>query len=207
VKAHIKSMTLAGFSAAFFAASTVVAYASEAEAPAEGGGGGGADALIPKMAEFIPAMIAFFVVYIVLSKFAWPAISDMLEKRADTIRESLEKAEAAKIEAERLLAEYKETMAEARKESAAILAQAKQAAEATRLDAATRAQAEYDALLVKAREAIVGEKNAAIAELQASVARISVAVAGKLIGSELSTEDHLKVVEKYVNEAGNLNEN
>jgi F-type H+-transporting ATPase subunit b len=207
VKAIKKSITLMGTSVVFVAASAVAAYASEeAEAAAEGGGGG-ASALIPKMAEFIPAMLAFFVVYLVLSKFAWPAISGMLELRAETIRESLEKAEAAKIEAERLLAEYKEAMAEARREAATILAQAKQAAEATRLDAAARAQVEYDALLVKAREAITGEKNAAIAELQASVARMSVAVAGKLIGSELSTEDHLKVVEKYVNEAGSLNEN
>lgn len=204
MKAFKKSITLMGLSGAFVAASAVAAYAAEAEAE---GGGGGASALIPKMAEFIPAVLAFFIVFMVLSKFAWPAISDMLEKRADTIRESLEKAEAAKVEAERLLAEYKETMAEARKESATILAQAKQAAEATRTEATAKAQVEYDAMLTKAREAIVGEKNAAIAELQASVARISVAVAGKLIGSELSTEDHLKVVEKYVSEAGSINEN
>lgn len=207
MKAIHKSFTLIGASGLYYAATTVAAYASEAEAATEEGSGGGGSALIPKMAEFIPAMVAFFVVYLVLSKFAWPAISGMLDKRAETIRESLERAEAAKIEAERLLAEYRETMAEARKESATILAQAKQAAEATRADSMARAQTEYDALISKAREAITGEKNAAIAELQASVARMSVAVASRLIGSELSTEDHLKIVEKYVSEAGSLNEN
>jgi len=206
VKVFKKSIALMGLSASFVATSALAAYASDAEAAAEGGGSG-ASALIPKMAEFIPATVSFFIVFMVLSKYAWPAISDMLEKRAETIRESLEKAEGAKVEAERLLAEYKETLADARKESATILSQAKQAAEATRLDSVSRAQVEYDAMLSKAREAIVGEKNAAIAELQASVAKMSVAIAGKLIGSELSTEDHLKVVEKYVSEAGSINEN
>ncbi len=206
MKVFKKSIALMGLSASFVATSALAAYASDAEAAAEGGGSG-ASALIPKMAEFIPATVSFFIVFMVLSKYAWPAISDMLEKRAETIRESLEKAEGAKVEAERLLAEYKETLADARKESATILSQAKQAAEATRLDSVSRAQVEYDAMLSKAREAIVGEKNAAIAELQASVAKMSVAIAGKLIGSELSTEDHLKVVEKYVSEAGSINEN
>jgi F-type H+-transporting ATPase subunit b len=159
------------------------------------------------MAELIPALISFAVVFFVLSKFAWPAISDMLDQRADTIREGLERAEAAKIEAERLLAEYKQTMADARKEAGTILQQAKQAAEAQRSEATLKTQAEIDAMLVKARESIEGERRAAIASLQASVADLSVAVAGKLIGGELSTEDHLRVIEKYVSEAGSLNAN
>lgn len=181
-------------------------FASEGAAAAEGGGGGAA-ILIPKPAELIPAFISFAVLFAMLAKFAWPAISDMLDQRADTIRESLEKSEAAKIEAERLLEEYKAALAEARKEAAAVLSQAKQAAESTRTEAVAKAQAEYDDMLVRAREAIDGEKKAAIAELQASVADLSVAVAGKIIGSELSAADHAEVIKKYVSEAGSLNAN
>ena len=165
------------------------------------------NAIIPNLGEFFASIVSFAIVFAILAKFGWPAISDMLDKRSDTIRDGLEGAEAARIEAERLLEEYKQTMAEARKEAGTILQQAKQSAEATRAEAQARAQAEYDDLLVKAREAIEGEKRAAIAQLQQSVADISVAVAGKLIGAELSTEDHLKVIEKYVAEAGSLNAN
>lgn len=188
-----------------FLAASAAAYASEgAEAEATGGG---MEALLPKMAEFVPALIAFGIVFLLLSKFAFPAITGMLDQRAETIREGLEGAENAKIEAERLLEEYKTQLAEARKEAAAMLAQAKQAGEAQRAESAAKAQAQYDDMLEKARQAIAGEKQAAIAELQASVAEISVAVAGKLIGSELSADDHLKIIEKYVSEAGSLNAN
>jgi F-type H+-transporting ATPase subunit b len=165
------------------------------------------ESITPKLAEFLPAVFSFAIVFFMLSKFAWPAISEMLDQRSESIRDSLERAENAKVEAERLLAEYKQTMAEARKEAGTILQQAKQSAETTRSEASARAIAEYDELLVKAREAIDGEKRAAIEELQRSVADLSVAVAGKLIGSELSREDHLKVIEKYVSEAGSLNAN
>jgi F-type H+-transporting ATPase subunit b len=164
-------------------------------------------AIIPNLGELIPALVSFAIVFFVLSKFGWPAISDMLDKRADTIREGLERAESARIEAERLLEEYKKTMAEARKEAGSILQSAKQAAEAQRAEAAAKTQAEIDAMLVKARESIEGERRAAIASLQSSVADLSVAVAGKIIGGELTVADQHAVIEKYINEAGSLNAN
>jgi F-type H+-transporting ATPase subunit b len=165
------------------------------------------DLLIPKPQELIPAAISFFIILMVAWKFVWPPITSMLDQRAENIRESLERAEAAKVDAERLLEEYKQTMADARKEAGSILQQAKQAAESTRLESTTKTQAEIDEMLAKARESIEGERRAAIASLQASVAELSVAVAGKLIGSELSAEDHHAVIEKYISEAGSLNAN
>ena len=165
------------------------------------------NAIIPNIGEFLASIVSFAIVFVILAKFGWPAISEMLDKRADTIREGLERAEAARIEAERLLEEYRQTMADARKEAGTILQQAKQAAEATRLEGQAKTQAEIDDMLTKARESIEGERKAAIATLQASVADLSVAVAGKLIGGELSADDHRAVIEKYVSEAGSLNAN
>ena len=165
------------------------------------------DLLIPKLQELLPAAVSFLIILVVASKYVWPPITAMLDERADNIRESLERAEAAKIDAERLLTEYKQTMADARKEAGSILQQAKQAAEATRLEGTAKTQAEIDEMLSKARDSIEGERRAAIASLQASVADLSVAVAGKLIGSELSADDHRAVIEKYISEAGSLNAN
>ena len=163
--------------------------------------------LIPKLNGLIPALISFLIILFISAKFVWPPITSILDERAVNIRESLERAEAAKFEAERLLEEYKHTMAEARQEAGTILQQAKQAAESTRAEAAAKALAEYDDLIGKAREAIEGEKRAAIADLQKSVADLSIAVAGRLIAGELSRDAQLKVIEKYVAEAGSLNAN
>jgi F-type H+-transporting ATPase subunit b len=70
-----------------------------------------------------------------------------------------------------------------------------------------KANEEREALLVHAREEIEGEKRAAVAELQASVADLSVAVAGRILGTTLTKADHAALIEKYVAEVGSLNEN
>ncbi len=203
-------LVAAAASVAFFAM-TAIAFAEETaaqgEAVSEAAAAGGASALIPKPAEFIPAIVSFLIVLFILSKFAWPAITAMLDQRAENIRESLERAEQAKIDAERLLEEYKVQIAEARKEANVILAQAKSAADSTLAEASAKAQADAEALVEKARAAIEGEKRAAIADLQRSVADISVSVAGKLIGSELSPADHEAVIAKYLAESGSINAN
>ena len=117
------------------------------------------------MEEFIPMLVAFIILWIVLAKFGWPLFDGMLVKRETTIREALEKSEQARIESERVLAEYQDKLIEARQEAATIISEAKQQAEAQRAATTAKAQEEAEKIIVKAREAMQAEKNAAIAEL------------------------------------------
>ena len=157
--------------------------------------------------EVVVSLVSFLVLFGVLARFAFPPITKMLDKRSDTIRESLEASEATRIEAERLLEEYKTQMTEARQEAAKVIEQGRKIAETMKSEIMAKANEDAQALLVKAREGIEAEKKAAIAELQGSVADLSVAVAGKLIGETLSAADHAKLIERYVAEVGALNEN
>lgn len=169
--------------------------------------GGGISAILPDMNEFIPMLVAFIVLAIVLWKFGWPLLDGILEKRAATIEDSLKKSEEAREEAERTLAEYKKQLEETRAQSAAILADAKQAGEAVKADIEAKAQAEAALMIEKAKAAIEAEKKSAIAELQGSAADLSISVASRLIGEDLSDDEHRKIIERYVNEAGSFNAN
>ena len=60
---------------------------------------GGADILIPKMAEFVPALIAFIIIWIALAKVAWPKVLGMMDERSRRIEESLDEAEKTKQKA------------------------------------------------------------------------------------------------------------
>lgn len=163
--------------------------------------------IAPDMVETIPMLVAFIILVVILGKFGWPAFEGMLEKREKAIKDSLEKSEAAKIESERILAEYKKELAEAKAQAAAIVAEAKKTGEAARADIAAQAQREAADMIEKARGAIEAEKKAAIAELQGSVADTSIAVASKLFGGDLSDDEHRQLIERYVNEAGSFNAN
>ncbi len=165
------------------------------------------EVLLPKVPEIFVSLASFLILFFVLARFAFPPITNMLEKRSETIRESLEKSEQTRVEAERLLEDYREQMAVARTEAQQVIEQGRKVADAMKDDIVAKAREEADGVLAKATETIESEKKAALAELQKSVADLSVAVAGKIIGEKLSTEDHVKLIERYVAEVGNLNEN
>ena len=99
------------------AAFPALAFAAEAEQE------GGISAILPDMAEFIPMLIAFIILWIILAKFGWPMFAGMLEKRENTIREALKKSEEAQIESERVLAEYNKQLADAKAQSGAKIRQ------------------------------------------------------------------------------------
>ncbi len=162
------------------------------------------EVILPKFAEMWPSAVAFVLMFVLLWKFAFPPITAMLEKRTETVRESLEKAEQTRVDAERMLEEYKVQMAEARQESGRIVEQGRTVAESMKDDIIAKAQVEADAIVVKAKESIEAERASAVADLQQRVADLSVSVAGKVIGKSLSTADHMALIEQALTEVGGL---
>jgi F-type H+-transporting ATPase subunit b len=190
-------LTAAGASAASMAfAFPVSAFAAEEKT--------GIAVILPDPVEFVPMLIAFLILAVVLGKFGWPMFEGMLEKREKTIADALEQSEKARQESERVLEEYKRELADAKSQAAQIIAEAKQTGENTRAQITKQAQDESAAMIEKARGAIEAEKNAALRELQGSIADISTKVCERLIGEELTTDEHRKVIERYVNEAGSF---
>lgn len=197
LKTTLKGAAASVASAAYFAcAFPTMAFASDKE---------GIAVLIPDMNEFIPMLVAFIIILIVLAKFGWPVVDNIITKRETTINDAIKNAEQAQAEAERTLQEYKQQLEEARTQASQIVADAKKTGEAVKADITSKAQEESAQMIEKARKAIEAEKKAAMADLQGSVADLSVNVAGKLIGQDLTDAEHRKIIERYINEVGSLN--
>ena len=167
----------------------------------------GISVILPDMIEFIPMLIAFIILWIILAKFGWPIFNGMLERRENTIREALKQSEEAKIESERILAEYKKQLDDAKAQASQIISDAREAGDAMKAEIQKKATAEAADMIEKAKTTIEAEKKAAIAELQASIADTSIDVAAKLIGNDLTADEHRAIIEKYVKEAGSFNGN
>ena len=168
---------------------------------------GGIAQILPDMIEFIPMLVAFIILWIILAKFGWPMFNGMLEKRENTIREALKKSEEAQIGSERVLQEYRQQLADAKAQAAQIISDARATGEAVKADISAKAQSEAEDMIAKAKVAIEAEKKQAVADLQGSVVDISVDVAAKLIGEDLTEGEHRKIIERYVSEAGSFNAN
>lgn len=206
MKVRAKKASKRVCAAVLLAGGATVAFPALAFASEEGSASG-ISAILPDMVEFIPMLIAFIVLWVVLAKFGWPKFNAMLEKREQTIKESLERSEQARVESERVLEEYKLQLEDAKSQAANVVSEAKKTGEAVKADITAKAQAEATAMIEKAHVAIEAEKKAAISDLQNSAADLSVAVASRVIGEDLNDDEHRKIIERYVNEAGGFNAN
>ncbi|RJQ55064.1 MAG: ATP synthase F0 subunit B [Actinobacteria bacterium] len=158
--------------------------------------------LLPDPAQVIYSTIAFFVLLALLWRFAFPPVVGMLDKRQATIKESLERAEETRVEAQRLLAEYKKQLAEARAEAQAITEQGRKVGESMKEDIVTKARQEATALIAKATEEIAAEKRKALDEVTERVAGLTVAAAERVVAKALDEADHKRLIEEYVAEIG-----
>ncbi len=166
----------------------------------------GADILIPKPAEFIPALIAFLVIWAILAKLAWPMIIKALDEREEKIAGDLKAAEDAKVKAEDHVRDQEEQIAAAKREAASIISAARREAEEERSKIIAEAQASAVNLIAKAHDAIDSERKKAMVELSAQVVDLSVEIATKIIGEALDDEEQHRMAEKYLMEVGDLNE-
>lgn len=179
-------------------ANPMFAFASDEEAT-------GIAVILPNMTEFVPMLVAFIVLCLILGKFGWPMFSGMLDKRENSIKEALEQSENAKIESEKLLEEYKQQLENAKTEASEIVNNARKNAEVLEKQLKAEAEKSAEEIIEKAKGTIEAEKKAAVAELQSSVADMTIDVASKLIANDLSDDEHRAIIEKYVSEAGSFN--
>lgn len=187
------------------AAMSGVALATMAVAPSTAFAAG-ADILLPKPAEFLPALIAFLVIWLILAKLAWPAIIKVLDAREEQIASDLKAAEDAKAKAEKSAQEGKERISAAEREAADIIAAAKREAEEERSKIIAEAQGSAVSIIAKAHDAIDAERKKAMTELSGQVVDLSVEIASKIIGDALDEEEEHRLAEKYLMEVGSLNE-
>jgi len=164
----------------------------------------GIDLVIPEMNELIAGIIAFAIVFLAVWLWARPAISRALQARQDAITGQLQAAEQTKGEAESLLEDYRQQLAEAKGEANRIVDEAKTQAESVRSDIVARAEADAAEIKRKAREEAAAERERAAAQVRDEVASLSLAVAEKVVGASLDSDAQRRLVDRYIDELGNL---
>jgi F-type H+-transporting ATPase subunit b len=144
--------------------------------------------LTPDFGLFFWMLVAFLVVFLLLAKFGFPVITNMVEERKNYIDESLRKAHEAQERLANIEKEGESILQEAREKQAQILKEAAETRDAIVEKAQDKARAEGARLLEDARVAIEQEKKAAIADIRAQVATLSVEIAEKVLKQNLKDD-------------------
>jgi|SRR5688572_1063378 len=153
--------------------------------------------LNPGIGFIIWMTIAFFLLLLILTKFAWKPIVKAINKREDSITQALNSAKEAEKKLSALKSENEALLAETKKERDLILKEAREAKEKIINDAKVIAQQEAARLTAAARENINNEKMKAVTELRNQVAILSVEIAEKILKEKMG--DNAKQTEVMEN--------
>ena len=159
--------------------------------------------LLPELNELIWGAFGFLVVFFFVAKFGYPAMKKSLEARTERIRSDLEAAESQRTEADALLADYRAQLADAKNESARIIEEARQTADALKRDQESRLQAELADLRTKAAADIEAAKVQAISDLRGEVAQLAVGAAEVVVSKNLDHATQVQLIEDYINQVSN----
>ena len=150
----------------------------------------------PDPGLFIWTILTFLVLLTLLAKFAWRPLLQALESRQESIRKSLDDAQKAKQELERLQAESAEIIRQARVEADTIITRSRGDGERLREEIRTKARAEGDAIVKNAERQIQLETSRALQQIRGEAVDLSVMIASKLIQRNLTKEDNERLIEE-----------
>src|SRR5919206_4641059 len=162
--------------------------------------GGGNFLVQPGIGVMIWTLIAFGATLLILRKFAYPRISAQLDKRRRAIEESIDAAERTRVEADRLLAEYRERLREAREQADDILTRARKASERVQEEAKVEAVAKREELMEQTRRDIEQETRRAIDQIRREVADLTVMATERVTRNSQDDDDHKRLIEEALSE-------
>ena len=145
---------------------------------------------------FIWTILTFLVLLTLLAKFAWGPLLKALETRQAAIRKSLDDAEQARAELERLHLESAQMIRTARAEAESIISHSRTDADRLREEIKQKARTEGAALVRNAEHQIQLETARAVQQIRREAVDLSVLIASKIIGRNLSKKDNERLFEE-----------
>ena len=175
-----------------FLLTPVFAFAAEEKAPSP------IPSLLEGLVTSIAAILVFSLALAVLGIKVWPKILKGLKDRENKIRESIEAAEAAQVQAKVQLEQYNKALADARVEAQRMLETARQ--QQMQQAAEMKAKADVDLGMMKAKAIadIEAAKKQALADVYSAAANIATQVASKVLQREVGSADNLRLAQDAV---------
>jgi F-type H+-transporting ATPase subunit b len=165
-------------------------------APEETAGGGGLLSL--KGGLMFWTLIVFLFLFFILGKFVFPKITAAVEAREKALEEAIEGAKRDREEAALALAEQLRQIETARVDAQKIIVEGRQTGEKLRATMVEETHQQQQQMLERARREIEQEKERAIAEMRREAIELAIAGASKVIEKNLDDQANRKIVESFL---------
>ena len=140
--------------------------------------------------------------FLVLKKFLFKPVMKMIHDRQQEIDDLYADANGAKNQARQLQSQYEEKLAAAADEAERTVKEAVARGRNRQEGIIRQANAEADAIRDKAAADIDREKKKAMNDAKDEISVIALAIAGKVVGKELSSSEQSALVDQFIEELG-----
>jgi len=155
--------------------------------------------VLPHTIEIIVGLVAFALLYRVLSKAVVPRFEKAFEDRTNAIEGGIARAEQAQAEAQAALEKYNSQLASARDEAARLREEARAQAANIADEIRAKAQEESARIIATAQAAIESERQQTITALRSEVGTLAVELASKIVGEALDDQARQsRIVERFM---------
>ncbi len=154
----------------------------------------------PNVGLMVWTLLVFGISMYLLSKLAFPRITEALDKRQRSIEDSIDAADRTRSEADALLVEYRERLKEARGQADEIVDRARKAADMHERDSQEDAKARREQMMEQTRRDIETETRRAIQEIRREVADLTVMATEKVTRKTLTEDDQRRLVDEALSE-------
>jgi len=143
--------------------------------------------------KFLAQTILFLIIYLVLRRFAFASVINMLEERRRRIEEGQLNAEKIKKQLAEAELRYEEILRKAHADSKALIEEARAAAEASTNKELQRAIKDAELIIIHAKEAIAIDRQRMIEEVKGDMISLVVATTEKVAGKVLNADDQQRL--------------
>jgi F-type H+-transporting ATPase subunit b len=148
----------------------------------------------------IYSLAVFLVLLALLTKFVWGPIIQGLDAREQSIKDDIAAAEKARLDAERMLADYQKRLESVQDEVRSIIAEARRDADHTKNDIIATAQKEAQATQKRATEEIERARDQALNELFNTMSNQVVNTTEQLLKRTIDSNDRQRLVQEALGE-------
>jgi F-type H+-transporting ATPase subunit b len=158
------------------------------------------DLVKPFPGLMIWTLVTFLISLWILRRYAFGPLAALIEKRRTLVRENLEAAENSRDEAQKLLDDYKQQLAQARREAGEIVERARRTGAELERQMRDEATAQRERDIAAAKAAIAAETRQAIDEIRNQVADLTLLATEKVVGRTLDESEGRRLVEEALAE-------
>jgi F-type H+-transporting ATPase subunit b len=133
-------------------------------------------------------IVAFFITFFVLRKYAFGPIQKMIDERRAQIARSIEEADHARDEARNLLEEHKKLMQEARGEAEGIINEARKTRDSIETRMREETEAERQRRLEETKREIQAETTRQLERIRSEVADLTLEATSRIVGEKLDSD-------------------